>query len=209
MSALESLDRYLKELERKMRLAAWTRGVAALAFSALAATGLLVSYTNASAFAERDVLIARFVLFLVLALALTFGIVLPLLQVNRRRAARRAENVLPFGDRLLTVVEHRNESDPFLELIAADALPVAAANGTAAIVPSRQLILMGALAVVGVGRPGLTEKSRLGRLGSVGRCLAHRPDGAAPQAHRRLRRLGRARPGFGGSRCQAVHHGAV
>jgi hypothetical protein len=151
MSALESLDRYLKELERKMRLAAWTRGVAALAFSALAATGLLVSYTNASAFAERDVMIARFVLFLVLALALTFGIVLPLLKVNRRRAARRAENVLPFGDRLLTVVEHRNESDPFLELIAADALPVAAANGTAAIVPSRQLILMGALAVMGVG----------------------------------------------------------
>ena len=26
MSALESLDGYLKQLERKMRLAAWTRG---------------------------------------------------------------------------------------------------------------------------------------------------------------------------------------
>ena len=151
MSALESLDGYLKQLERKMRLVAWTRGVAVAAFCALVATALLVLYTNSTAFADRDVLVARFVLFLVLALALTFGIVIPLLKVNRRRAARRAERALPFGDRLLTVVEHRNDSDPFLELIAADALPVAMANGTAAIVPSRQLILLGALAIVGVG----------------------------------------------------------
>ena len=38
MSALETLDRFLKELERKMRLAAWTRGVAVAAFCALIAT---------------------------------------------------------------------------------------------------------------------------------------------------------------------------
>ena len=79
MSALESLDGYLKELERKMRLAAWTRGVAVAAFCALIATLLLVTYTNSTAFAERDVLVGRFVLFLVLALAVTFGIVLPLI----------------------------------------------------------------------------------------------------------------------------------
>ena len=41
MSALESLDGYLMQLERKMRLAAWTRGVAVAAFCALLATALL------------------------------------------------------------------------------------------------------------------------------------------------------------------------
>ena len=150
MSALEGLDGFLKQLERKMRLAAWARGVAVAAFCALIATTLLVLYTNSTAFEDRSVLIARFVLFLVLALALTFGIIIPLLKVNRRRAASRAESVLPFGDRLLTVVEHRDEADPFLELIAADALPVAMANGAGAIVPARQLMMMGALAFAGV-----------------------------------------------------------
>ena len=48
------------------------------------------------------------------------------------------------------VVEHRDEADPFLELIAADALPVAMANGAGAIVPARYLMMMGALAFVGI-----------------------------------------------------------
>ncbi|MBM3768978.1 MAG: hypothetical protein FJW32_26665, partial [Acidobacteria bacterium] len=151
MSALESLDRYIKALERRMRLAAWTRGLAIAALCALVATLLLVLYTNASAFNETTVLTARFLLFIVLGLAIAFGIVIPLIRINRDRAARRAESVLPFGDRLLTVVEHRNEADPFLELIAADALPVAQANGAAVIVPSRLLIMTGALAIVGMG----------------------------------------------------------
>jgi len=73
MSALESLDGYLKQLERKMRLAAWTRGVTVAAFCALIATALLVLYTNSTAFADKPVIIARFVLFLVLALGLLRG----------------------------------------------------------------------------------------------------------------------------------------
>ena len=53
---------------------------------------------------------------------------LPLLHLNRRRAAREAERQFPkFEERLLTFSERSAQSpqDPFLELLAADALEVA------------------------------------------------------------------------------------
>jgi hypothetical protein len=63
-----------------------------------------------------------------LALALGIGLVVPLLRLNRRNAARETERKFPeFEERLLTFTERvrTNPEDPFLPLLAADTLEVA------------------------------------------------------------------------------------
>ncbi len=128
MSSMESFERYLGMLEKRLRVALWTRGGAVVALSALAATLLLVLYTNAFAFSAASVTAARFLLCVCLALAVALGVVLPLLRLTRSAVARRAERQFPeFGERLLTLAERMRGAgrDPFLELLADDALRVA------------------------------------------------------------------------------------
>jgi len=128
MSALGQLNAYLQQLERRLRITTVTTGVAVLGTTALAATFILVLVTNAFAFSPASVAVARVVLFLAVAFALGFGFLLPLVGVNRRRAARRAEQAFPeFEQRLLTLTEARRPegTEPFLELLADDALETA------------------------------------------------------------------------------------
>ncbi len=128
MSNRDHLNDYLRAVESRLRSSAWARGVAALILCALVATLLLVLFANGLAFSAGSILTARFALFVVIALALVFGILMPLLRVNRRNAARRVEQQFPdFQERLLTFAEngtHRSD-DPFLELLAADTVQVA------------------------------------------------------------------------------------
>ena len=128
MSARDRLDDYLGRLERRLRLREASRGVAALGAAALGLTLLLVVILNERAFAPAVVTGARIVLFVALGLIALFGLILPLVRLNRTRAARRAETRFPeFEERLLTYVEkaRRPESDAFLELLADDAMQVA------------------------------------------------------------------------------------
>ena len=83
---------------------------------------------NYFAFSNPSVLGARVFLFLGLAFALAAALIVPVIRLNRRRAARTAEHKCPqFEERLLTFSERveQNPSDPFLELLAADTLSVA------------------------------------------------------------------------------------
>ena len=110
-----------------MRVSTLGRGIALLGLSALVATLVLVIFANALAFSSLSVIVARVVLFLIVAFAIGLGVVLPLMRLNRRRAARKAEELYPaFEERLLTFAEsgREDEPDPFLELLADDALPV-------------------------------------------------------------------------------------
>jgi hypothetical protein len=126
VNPLEQVNRYLHSLERRLRWGAFTKGAAITAVAALVITILLVLYTNAYAFSELSLRIARVLLVISLALAIGFGLLLPLLSLNRRRAARRAESAMPeFNERLLTFAEKNQQSDPFLELLAADTMEVA------------------------------------------------------------------------------------
>ena len=78
---------------------------------ALGATLALVLITNAFAFSATSMASARVVLFLALAVALGFALVIPLLHLNRRRAATAPKLSFPnFEERLLTYVE-RSESE--------------------------------------------------------------------------------------------------
>ncbi|HVN06566.1 MAG TPA: hypothetical protein VMT86_19240, partial [Bryobacteraceae bacterium] len=127
MNPLTGLTDYLGKVERRLRLLALTKGAAIIAAVALAVTVLAVLLANAFAFSGASVTSARVLLFVALALALGAGLVVPLLRLNRRHAARTAEQHFPeFEERLLTFAERSqtNPEDPFLPLLAADTLAV-------------------------------------------------------------------------------------
>src|SRR5271154_2965951 len=128
MNPLDRLSEYLRAVERRLRVLAWTRGAAIAAGVALIATVVLVLIANSFAFSHGSLLASRTLLFLALALALGIGLLIPLLRLNAHRAARKAEEKFPeFEQRLLTFSERPADakSDPFLELLAADTLETA------------------------------------------------------------------------------------
>ena len=128
MNALDLLNGYLKSLESRLRWVAIARGAAIASLGALAATIILVLIANHYSFAENVLITSRVLLFLSISFAVCFGLVIPLLHINRRRVARRAEKDCPeFRQRLVTFAERSKsgEQDPFMELLAADTLQVA------------------------------------------------------------------------------------
>jgi hypothetical protein len=141
MSFRDQLNSYIHQLEKRLRLGAMFRGAAILTSVALATTVILVLITNALAFSRWSVTSARVALLFALVLAVTFGIALPLLALNRRRAARQAEVMYPeFKQRLVTFAERDAEKrEPFLDLLALDTLNVARAAEPKSLVPDKQL----------------------------------------------------------------------
>jgi hypothetical protein len=146
MSARQELDSYIRQLERRIRLDTLSRGTAILASAALGATVVLVLLANARAFSDGSVVGARLILICILVFAASFGLVIPITRLSRRRAARRAEQMFPgFQERLVTFTE-RGDAEPFVELLAADTLDVARDATPAALAPTTKL-----LAVLGTG----------------------------------------------------------
>jgi hypothetical protein len=141
MSFRDQLNSYIQQLERRLRLGAMFRGAAILTSVALTATVVLVLITNALAFSRWSITSARVALLFALVLAVTFGIALPLIALNRRRAARQAEEMFPeFKQRLVTFAERDVEKrEPFLDLLALDTLNVARDAEPKSLVPDRKL----------------------------------------------------------------------
>jgi hypothetical protein len=141
MSLRDQLNSYIQQLERRLRLGAMLRGGAILTSVALATTVILVLITNAFAFSRWSITSARVALLFALVMAVTFGIALPLIALNRRRAARHAENMYPqFKERLVTFAERDTETrEPFLDLLALDTLDVAREAEPKSLVPDRKL----------------------------------------------------------------------
>jgi len=149
MRALEELNKYLRSLEMRLRLFAGSRGAAAVTALALVLTVTFVWVSNRYAFAQRVVSPLRIILFFALAAAISWFFLVPVLKINRRRAARVAERCAPaFEQRLLTVSERSDSENPFTELIAEDALRIAKKHEPKQLVPSRELIGFFACAAV-------------------------------------------------------------
>ncbi len=140
MTALEQLNAYLRRLEWRLRFFAASRGAAIVAALALALTVLLVAISNRYAFAQNVVLPLRVILFVALALAVSFLLAWPLLKLNRRRVTRLVERRAPeFQQRLLTLTERQKAGDPWSEVLAEDALRIASLQGPEQISSSRSL----------------------------------------------------------------------
>ncbi len=155
MTARAQLENYIEQVERRLRARSILIGAAILASSALITTVVLVLITNKLAFSTASLAGARAVLFVVLACGAAFGIIFPLLRLNRRRAAWETERSFPeFQQRLVTVAERDPANhEPFAELLAADTLGVARNAQPAVVVPNKRLmgllgVALGSLAVL-------------------------------------------------------------
>src|ERR1700761_4648066 len=131
----------------RFRLFVASRGAAAVAGLALALTIVLVWIGNRYQFAAGVVLPLRVLLFLALAVAVSFVLALPLLKLNRRRVTRLIEQRVPgLQQRLLTIAERPDPSNPFTEIVAEDALRVAREQEADSLTPTRFLVALGASA---------------------------------------------------------------
>jgi len=139
MSFREQLHAYIAQLEQRLRWSTWLRGFAILTGGALAATLALVTIANALAFSRGSVTAARFALILVLAIAAAAGLALPLRRLTRRRAIAAAEGAFPQFQQRLTTFAERDGQDPFIELLAGDALAVARSAEPQQMVTDRRL----------------------------------------------------------------------
>ncbi len=154
MNALEQLQAYLGRLERRIRGLVFWRGAALVAIASLIATVLLVLLTNRLAFSPASVIAARILLGLSVALAVAFGLVVPVLTITRIHAARAAERRRPeIEQRLLTVAERsaRDPENPFLELLAADTVQRLEGSDAGGVVSGRKLAAFAALAAATAG----------------------------------------------------------
>ena len=139
MSLREQLHAYIAQLEQRLRWSTLLRGLAILTGSALIATLVLVAIANALAFSNGSVTAARFSLILILAVAAGAGLALPLRRLTRRRAVGTAESTFPQFQQRLTTFTERDGQDPFIELLAGDALDVARSAEPVQFVTPRRL----------------------------------------------------------------------
>src|SRR5580698_5230665 len=125
MSFREQLHAYIAQLEQRLRWSTLLRGLAIVTGGAFVATLVLVTIANALAFSHGSVTAARFALILILAVAAAAGLFLPLRRLTRRRAIGTAETVFPQFEQRLTTFAEKDGKDPFIELLAGDALDIA------------------------------------------------------------------------------------
>src|SRR6185437_13279715 len=150
MNPVAGLAQYLDRLEKRLRLFAWTRGAAATAGVALLLTVAIVGALMGSAFTAGTLLFGRALLFLGIGAVVAIGLIVPLMRMNRKRAANEVERRRPgFDQRLLTFTEKQkeNEGDPFLPLLAEDALTLTRDAQPETIVESKRLIAFAATAL--------------------------------------------------------------
>src|SRR5580704_13779038 len=154
MNPIAGLAQYLDQPERRLRLFAWTRGAAATVGAALLLTVVIVGALMGSAFTVSTLLIGRTLLFLGIGAVVAVALIVPLLRMNRRRAASEVERKHPgFDQRLLTFTEKQrdNAGDPFLPLLAEDALTMTPDAQPEMIVEQRRLIGFTAIAATAFG----------------------------------------------------------
>ena len=140
MSARQELNAYIDNVARRLRVSTASRGAAMVAGAAFVVTIVLVAAMSVAAFSKGSVTVARFALVAALVSAAILALVRPLRRVTRPLTARQAERACPqFEQRLETFVD-RQADEPFLDLLAADALNVARTVPPETLAPNRLLL---------------------------------------------------------------------
>jgi hypothetical protein len=153
MSRRDELNSYIARLQRRLRLGAWLRGAAIFSGTALVVTVALVLLLNHFAFPSHGVAGAHLVLFAALAAAAAFGLALPLIRLTRTLVVRRAEAAYPEFEQRLTTFHERElqDSDPFLELLAADTLSRAKYAEPRSLVPDNRIFVLSGVGLACLG----------------------------------------------------------
>jgi len=145
MSNRNALNFYIERIRQRLVLAAWMRGAATFTGTALIVTLALVLLLNHFAFPSRGLTGARLALLFALAAAAAFGTAFPLMRLTRARAVRKAEAANPALEHRLTTFYEKQEqnSDPFLELLAADTLTMTQHAEPSSLVEDKRLFALG------------------------------------------------------------------
>jgi hypothetical protein len=156
LNARERLEQYLLEVRHRLRTVAFARAAAVVAITALALTLLAVWLLSDSGFAGQPVLIARVGLILALVAAGVAMLWRPLVALHPRRQARVLERHLPAQQgRVETYLElaRRREQGldaPLIDLLAEDALTVAAQSPAEEVVPPKRSLVPAAIGAAAV-----------------------------------------------------------
>lgn len=147
MNSLDLFRLWIESVEHRLRRRALAAGAAVVSIAALAGTLAGVWLADRYAFSPQSLLWARMGLFLAIALAAAFCLVVPLVRASRRGAAKQAEQRDEgFNQRVLTLVESP-EGNPFHEIVAEEAMKTAAGWPPERFVPGLTLAGMSAAAV--------------------------------------------------------------
>ena len=144
MSRRSELNSYIVRLQQRLRINAALRGAAILVASAAAVTVILVWLLNRWAFPAQGTAAARWTLLVILACVASAALIWPLVRLKRALAVGAAEMAVPdLQGRLTTFYERdRDNSDPFLELLAADTLAHTENAEVSTIVPDHRLFAL-------------------------------------------------------------------
>lgn len=141
------LGHYLRDFESRLRRRQWWRAAAVIAPSLLAATWLGAYVTLRTGLDGATLALVRAGL-LLLGLALVLVMIgLPLRALRQRRAQVLETEAAEFDGRLRTLAEIGEQAHPFKELLAGDALAVAARYAPEQRVPREALIRPAAVAI--------------------------------------------------------------
>jgi hypothetical protein len=123
MSYQGELRGYIARIRQRLQIRAGVRGAAIFFATALVMTLALVLLLNHYAFPQTGTVQARVVLFAVLIVVACTGIAWPLWRMSALRAIANVEASHPeFEDRLTTFHQREEDTNPFVELLAADTL---------------------------------------------------------------------------------------
>ena len=132
-----------------------SRGVGAMAASALLLTAVLVFIANQYAFSDASIISARTVLVAGLAAVALFLLVRPLLRLKKRGVAPEVERSVPaFDGRVETFIDANRRAQeggpksPLLDLLAADAMRVAETSPPNEVVTGGRIAAFAGLGVV-------------------------------------------------------------
>ncbi len=152
MTALEQVNGYLRQLEARLRALAASRGIALTAGLALLLTLVIVFAGNRAQFAREVILPMRVLLYAAVATAVALLIARPLRKLTRARVRRIAERGTPgLEERLLTVTEHPDPTNPFTELVAEDVLRMTREQPAKALRSTRLLWSLAGAGALAVG----------------------------------------------------------
>jgi hypothetical protein len=110
MNPVDGLVRYLDRVHRRLRLFAWVKGTAMVSVAALLLTLALAAVLAWAVFTPTALVACRTLLFLGIAAAVGFAVVIPLLRLSRRAVVHLLEREYSvFEQRLLTFTDRHRE----------------------------------------------------------------------------------------------------
>jgi hypothetical protein len=145
MNAIHKLDQYLADFGQRLRTLALLKGGAAFAGVLLVVSALGAWFSAESGFAATTTNIFRVLLVLALA-AVVLLLILDPLQKLKQHLSRTVEQRVPeFNGRIDTWAQLKESNNPFLELLAEDALKVSARHPVDQEVRQKEMGIAGAI----------------------------------------------------------------